>query len=590
MKTIARSLAMVMLLVGSMVALAAPALADVQDFKFTSFHGDYSLTRDASRVGHLHVVEHLVAQFPDFDQNHGIIRAIPAVYQGHNVHLVVRSVTDEAGNSLHYTTSSSKGNLLLRVGDPNDYVHGTQNYVITYDQDHVTAKPSGYDGLFWDVNGDQWQQPFDQVSATIYIDPSLAAARDAAHDRCFTGQHGSTAHDCSIISDPGTATSTVDATYSPVASGETLTYELGFQPGTFAAYSVPVGDILSLLAKIFFFIFLPVGLALFFTVRRWWKYGRDPANRGVIVPEYVPPAGVSVLTSSAVIQESFKPSAITATILDLAVRGYLKIYETTKKELMVFSSRSYDVELVKAPASLTTEEQQVLALIFGPLPRVGARVSIATLSKTLYVEAAVLGKQVNQSATDAGYFRLNPDKAKGNMYAAGFVVLIVAFLVFSVSRWLGVGLGGAGLVMILTAQIMPARTVKGVALRDALLGLKMYMTVAEADRIRALQSPHGDLTEKIDVTDKTQLVKVNERLLPYAMLFGIEKQWVKEFAQLYEQPPEWYAGSGAFNAGYFAGSMSGFASASAASFSPPSSSGGGGSAGGGGGGGGGGGW
>jgi uncharacterized membrane protein len=74
------------------------------------------------------------------------------------------------------------------------------------------------------------------------------------------------------------------------------------------------------------------------------------------------------------------------------------------------------------------------------------------------------------------------------------------------------------------------------------------------------------------------------------MLFGIEKQWVKEFAQLYEQPPEWYAGSGAFNAGYFAGSMSGFASASAASFSPPSSSGGGGSAGGGGGGGGGGGW
>jgi uncharacterized membrane protein YgcG len=197
---------------------------------------------------------------------------------------------------------------------------------------------------------------------------------------------------------------------------------------------------------------------------------------------------------------------------------------------------------------------------------------------------------VNRSATDAGYFRLNPDQAKGGMYAAGVVVLLAGFFAFSVLPLLAVGLGVAGLITLLMAQLMPARTDKGVTLRDQLLGLKMYMTVAEADRIKALQAPHGDLTEKIDVNDNSQLVKVNERLLPYAMLFGIEKQWIKEFASLYEEPPQWYVGSTAFNAGYFASSMSGFASASASSFSPPSSSGGGGSAGGGGGGGGGGGW
>jgi uncharacterized membrane protein len=132
-------------------------------------------------------------------------------------------------------------------------------------------------------------------------------------------------------------------------------------------------------------------------------------------------------------------------------------------------------------------------------------------------------------------------------------------------------------------------------MRDYLLGLRMYMRLAEADRLKVLQSPHGELTEKINIDDKTQLVKLYERLLPYAMLFGIEKQWASEFAKLYDQPPDWYAGNAAFNAVYFAAAMNSFSVASAASFTPPSNSsssgfGGGGFAGGGGGGGGGGGW
>jgi len=105
-----------------------------------------------------------------------------------------------------------------------------------------------------------------------------------------------------------------------------------------------------------------------------------------------------------------------------------------------------------------------------------------------------------------------------------------------------------------------------------------------------MQSPHGKLTEKIDTGDKKQLIKLYEKLLPYAMLFGVEKAWIKEFAGLYDAQPDWYSGSGAFNAGYFAGSLSSFSAASNAGFTAPSSSGGGGSAGGGGGGGGGGGW
>ena len=109
-----------------------------------------------------------------------------------------------------------------------------------------------------------------------------------------------------------------------------------------------------------------------------------------------------------------------------------------------------------------------------------------------------------------------------------------------------------------------------------------------------LQSPDGAEKTSIDPTDKKQLVKLYESLLPYAVLFGLEKQWAQEFAKLYEQPPDWYGGSAAFNAAAFSHAVGGFNSAAAASFSAPSSSGssgfgGGGFSGGGGGGGGGGG-
>jgi uncharacterized membrane protein YgcG len=569
----------------AVLVMAGTAGASAEDFSFNSFHVDYTLTRDAQNVGHLHTMERLEAQFPDFDQNHGILRALPQSYEGHNVHLKIAGVTDEAGTAIPFTTRTSNGNLVLQIGSASTYVHGQQTYVITYDEDYVTVKGQGYDLFNWDVNGDQWPQSFGKVTAAVKLDQSLQSQRDPIQDRCFTGAHGATDHNCGIV---GNNQGVTAFTVGGLNGGQTLTIAVGFKPGTFAAYKRPLSDIEALAAKILLFLVLPIGLALWFTLRRWWRLGRDTAGRGVIVPDYVPPKEQSVLTSSAIINEGFKPSAITATILDLAVRGFVRIYEVVKPIPLLPDKKTYELELVKEPSGLRPDELQVVKMIFDS-SATGARASIDKLSKMLYKEAQQIGKDVNAAAATDGYYAVNPDKAKTQFAWVGFILLFVGFFL-SFQIMLLIGVMGAGLVLVAMSQVMPARTAKGVTAREQLLGLKMYMTVAEADRIKALQSPHGDLTEKIDVNDKTQLVKVYERLLPYAMLFGIEKDWIKQFASLYEEPPAWYSGAGSFNAGYFVGSMSGFTSASSTSFSPPSSSGAGGGAGGGGGGGGGGGW
>ena len=71
-----------------------------------------------------------------------------------------------------------------------------------------------------------------------------------------------------------------------------------------------------------------------------------------------------------------------------------------------------------------------------------------------------------------------------------------------------------------------------------------------------------------------KLVKLYEKMLPLAMLFGIEKQWSKQFTELQKQPPDWYRGNwNGYNAALFASSFSSFSSVTAANFAPLASSG-----------------
>ena len=135
-------------------------------------------------------------------------------------------------------------------------------------------------------------------------------------------------------------------------------------------------------------------------------------------------------------------------------------------------------------------------------------------------------------------------------------------------------------------------TARGAETRDHLLGLKEFIAWAEADRIRMLQSPSGAERVPVDVDDPRQKLALYEKLLPYAVVFGQEKEWSQQLAVLYTAVgatgPYWYHGTGAFDASSFSSGI-GSLSAAASSSSSTGGSSGGGSAGGGGGGGGGGG-
>lgn len=574
---------------------AAAGHASTQDFTVTSFTGDYYLSRGAGNVAEMRVDERIVAKFPDFDQNHGILRAIPEDYQGHPLELTVQKVTDSAGTAVQYSKTHENGNLVLKMGDPDKYVHGEQTYNVSYTMRGVSLNLADHQEFFWDINGDQWQQPFGHVTARVHVPKDLQPALQADMT-CYTGPVGSKERNCTIMSttdaDGANVLVFTTADANPLQAGETLSVVVAFNKGTFGDYSPSAGQIAAwawLAAQ----VAVPVLFAIITLLRKWRKNGRDPKGKGVIVPQYLPPKGVSVLSASAVLREGYQSKAVSATIIDLAVRHYFKIYETQADAM--FKSAKYELELVKLPDDLQPEEQAVVSMLFGT-QRPGARVKMDDLKTKLAAEAKKIGTDVNELATAAGYFRVSPDKATTPYYALGTVLLIAGFILTQtiILILFGIGLIAAGAIFLLGARVMPARTERGVELRDYLLGIRDYMKLAEEERIKVLQSPHGSLTEKVDVGDNKQLIKLYEKLLPYAMLFNIEKDWAREMADLYKETPDWYVGtSPTFNAVWFASSLSGFTTSAGTAFTAPSSSsssGFGGGAGGGGGGGGGGGW
>lgn len=574
------------------LGFAQPAKAqNTQNFTIQSFDADYYLGKTDKNASTMRVTEKIVAEFPAYDQNHGILRAIPKTYQNHPVDLKIDSVTDADGKALKYSSNTENDNLVLKIGDADSYVHGQQHYTIAYHMQNVTATFDDHDEFYWDINGNQWSQPFGSVTARVHIPANLSSALQA-NKVCYTGTYGSTSQDCQITTDKENGDSLVTvATTRPFEAEETLSVVLGFTSGTFAKYTVPLSQVILTIVAIVGLGLAPPVVTLILMIRKWRTYGRDAKGRGTIVPEYLPPKDVGVLQSSGILHQNFATSAISAQIIDLAVRHYIKVYEEKEKKL--FKDKvAYSVELIKAPTDLRSEEKDVVDMLFGEGAAVGARVKLSDLSTTLYKKSAALGKKLDKQLAAEGYFVKPPSQVFQTYIAWGVGLVIVGFIFPPFT----VGLLVAGVIVLVMARLMPARTQKGVDMRDYLYGLRDYMKLAESDRIKTLQSPHGRLTEKIDTGDEKQLVKLYERLLPYAMLFGIEREWAKEFANLYhEQSPDWYVGSGAFNAVYFAGALHGFSSASTASFSPPSSSsssgmGGGGFSGGGGGGGGGGGW
>lgn len=569
-----------------LTGLTSVAHASTADFRFTRFDADYYLGSDSEGRSTLRTVEKLVAVFPEYDQNHGIERVIPKTYQGHTTSLGIVAVTDGDGRALPYATYDSGDNKVIRIGKSDAYVHGSQTYVLTYTQRDVTLSSSKDERaeFYWDTNGLLWSQSFDSVTARVHIAQSLlpTLTKDTA---CYQGAEGSTER-CTISTDGAIIT----ATANNLQANQNMTIAIGFTLGTFRGYQPSLWDQIVAAWMMSLVVTSIIGfVAIFWLSFKYSKASNRTKELEPVAPEYIPP-NVSVLVSAQIGDGTHADT--TAMLIDLAVRHYVTITQTAEKTM--FKQAEYDLELVKSATDLREEEQAFVVTMFGNM-NVGSILKTKTLKQNygLYSKLQSNAMLLTKRIKGALGLRAKKTDVARSFRTPGLICIVAGILTISPLLFI------AGIVAYVCGWLIMPLTDEGLSLRRYLAGLKMYIEYAEKDRLKALQSPEGAEKTGVRIKDDNdkKLVGLYERTLPYAVLFGQEKEWNKQLAVRYEESgmtPGWYVGQSAFNAAVFSSAMSDFTtSMNSYGASTSSSSGGstgGGSSGSGGGGGGGGGW
>ncbi len=570
---------------------------------------NYDVTILVKADGELFITEVIDYDFGAIER-HGIFREIPVRLRYDDRYdrvypIDVRSVTGSPGTPDDYEMENVGGDRRLKIGDPDKTISGPHQYTIIYRIQGGLNGFTEHDELYWNAIGDEWDVPVERATVQVVTPGPLT---DVA---CFSGPVRSVTP-CRQA-DAGDMEASFAA--GPLEPYEAFTVVVGFQKG-FVPEPAPVLDERWSASRAFTVSPATVGAgaALLAAVIAglWallWRTGRDrrfvgsPVDvafgsetgeeqtvklfeRELTPVEFVPPDDLRPGQVGTLVDETANTLDVTATIVDLAVRGYLRIDEIPKEGL--FGKKDWELVALPGPGGdwatgLRPYESLLLAAIF----KGRAQVKLSALKNTFATDLGKVQDALYDDAVAQGWFARRPDRTRIKWYVLGVMAvglsLAITFLAAAYTR-LGlvpIPLVFGSLVLLGAAGRMPRRTSKGTGTLRRVQGFRRFIEESEKERARFAERQN-----------------LFSEYLPYAVVFGATEKWARAFADIDGRLPEtaWYTGPNHFTAHSFSDSMDGFSTTTSGTIaSTPSGSGGsgfggGGSSGGGGGGGGGGSW
>lgn len=610
--------------------------------KIYNFNSQLTISNDAT----LTVTENIKIRSEGKIFKHGLYRVLPLRRNINNksqkVAYQLISV-QKNGKSEPYFTKEKDGYLYIYVGDKNKSLpKGNYTYTLKYSSKGQIGYFDKYDEIYWNVNGFHWNFPIQKISAKVILPTKSKALQKS----CYVGKAGATKQNCKSKI---TNSNTVIFSTRNIAAKENLTIAVGFNKGVVAVVSsentwdIPLWGFALLMLGGFW------GYG-FFTWRLWGKNPTAPTP----YPQFNPPQNMSPAFMNYAQKEKVDAeNGFTASIINLAIKGYLQIEEKKTKNLGMFTQRTILLHKKrKSIGKLPKEERVIFKKIFDdidvfvldgkpdgyllfvlssytnslesqlkPLMKKGRNRGliivpilffIAFLVGSYFIVPTYLGTFIIAAflGTAASIFVLNllvfkviqkvskplRPKTEVKWYkivsflsslglffyfgkdsideGAYFFLFLCAFFIWSIFKYV---------------KIIHKRPKELVAMQSDIKGFKMYLGAAEERQLQMFNPPQ--LTPEIF-----------EKLLPYAIVLGVDKIWGKRFEKMveraginYSETNYWYVAPQAMavsslvshiNSGLSQSVMEGSVDTS----SSDSGSEGGGYSGGGGGGGGGGGW
>ena len=504
---------------------------------------------------------------------HGIFRKIPttnSVERADGSKGVTNAKVKNLSVSDNYDSYTEGNYYVVQIGDEDRTVLGPHDYLISYS--YVMGKDigEGFDELYFNIIGDEWDTYIDNVTFHVTMPKEF----DAERVGLSTGTYGTA----------GTGTIQYEVIGNEI-SGK-VTKELDPYEALTLRLELPEGyfyfNMAAYYARLAVMVLIPLAVLIAVLIL-WSKFGRD--KKVVEVVEFYPPDNMSSL------DVAFWKSGMVAgrdtipLMIELANEGYIKINQVEKKQFLG-SKTDFVIEKVR-PAYIGKDNFK--SLFFNGLFK-NNRTSVTSkdLQNKFYKTIEKITNMVNTSENRKLVFDSKSQK------------LVMLGILLSVAGGIAAGfiysgtIGGSEKTIVLAAGIVLAiislvfsffirrRTDKGHEYLQRIMGFKKFLETAEKEKLEMLVEENPEYYYDI---------------LPYAYVLGVSDKWTKNFESIALEPPQWYGGT-VFDRMIFWHFMnSTYNSAAASMTSAPQSSsggnfsgGGGGFAGGGSGGGGGGSW
>jgi uncharacterized protein (TIGR04222 family) len=572
----------------AVAALPVPALAQSGE-RIAGYRIDMEITEPEGDL--------VVNEFIDYDfganERHGIFRKIPERFPYDDTYeriypIEVLEVSGSPGTPAEHETSHENDYLVLKIGDPDETITGRHRYEISY---RVRGALNGFDDhveLYWNAVGFEWRVAIDDVR--VYV----TAPADITRVTCFAGPNGST-EPCSSSNFGGR---TASFQQPALGSYESMTVVVGMPTGAveapepvlderwsfgraFRATPATVGAALALMLLVLAVLFGKV-----FSRGRDRRFAGSAVDaslgtsgpeepvaifeRPVIPVEFAPPESLRPGLVGTLVDETAHTLDVVATIVDLAVRGYIRIEEIPKEGW--FGKPDWWLHKLRDEEGLLPYERLLFLAIFSAGQQ---EVMLSQLEDKFASDLKQVQEALYTEVVKQGWFGARPDRMRQKWVAIGIALLVVGIVaVVAAAAFTKLGLVAlplpvAGLLVLAFARWMPSRTAKGTSVVRRIKGFRRFIEESEADRARFAESKN-----------------LFSEYLPYAVVFGSTRKWAKAFEGLEGELPEtpWFTGGygHSFNATSFHQSMNGFAVTTAGTIaSTPSSSGGGGFSGGG---------
>ncbi len=277
-------------------------------------------------------------------------------------------------------------------------------------------------------------------------------------------------------------------------------------------------------------------LIFFGMFRLWRKRGRDP-ELAPIATQYEPPAQMTPAELGTLVDGKPDMRDITASIVDLAVRGYLHITETENERFFgLFSNKDYTFTLKKERSEWTALKPHERDLLEALFAGGGKSVTLSDLKNKFYKHLPGLRDELYTRLVKDGFYTGRPDRVRllyiiGGVVVGGLIGVVSAAILTARGMQPVSGIVAgilSALIVVVFGWFMPSRTARGTRELEKVLGFREFLSRVEGDRLeRMVKTP-----------------EMFEKFLPFAMALGVEANWAKAFEGIYSQPPSWYSGPG----------------------------------------------